>query len=270
MGVKLVALDIDGTILPPGCAPDAVPSRRLVSAIRSLTDCGARVVLASGRMFPGTASIARHFGLTTPVICQQGCSVHEIDGRMLHEVTIDLVHATAIVAYARELGRTYEWFNPLRYIASSKTAETEEYARLSGIVAEYQARPEESGLRPTGVGIISSHTEAREIHRELTVRHGDDLHVLDFPSVTVAVDARANKGHALDMLARDFGIERHDVVAVGDSVNDAPMLAWAGRGVAMPHADAYAMEAADEVVTHNGPDALAAFLETLVPAASRS
>ncbi len=43
----------------------------------------------------------------------------------------------------------------------------------------------------------------------------------------------ANKGAALAWLARHFGIPREQVMAVGDQDNDAPMIAWAGVGVAM-------------------------------------
>jgi hydroxymethylpyrimidine pyrophosphatase-like HAD family hydrolase len=53
------------------------------------------------------------------------------------------------------------------------------------------------------------------------------------------------------------------VVAVGDSVNDASMLAWAGLGVGMPHSDAYAIDAADLILAA-GEDVLERFLEGLL------
>src|SRR5204863_5869215 len=112
-----------------------------------------------------------------------------------------------------------------------KSPATVQYGAVSGIKPEYRPDPESSGVVPTGVGIISDATEANAIHRALVALHGESLHVLDFPTVTVAVAPDANKGHALSLLCADYGIERHDVIAVGDSVNDAPMLAWAGRGV---------------------------------------
>lgn len=263
VGVKLVALDIDGTILPPGASPQALPSPRLTAAVRALQDDGVHVVVASGRMFPGTAQIARHLGLATPVICQQGCSVHMLDGTMLHEFPISTDHAHSLVEFARQRKHAYEWFNPLRYIASRETPETREYGFLSGITPEYRPDPERSGVSPTGVGIISTGADANGIYSDLVSRYGEDLHVLDFPVVTVAVARDANKGHSLSLLADDLGIRRSEVVAIGDSVNDAPMLAWAGRGIAMPHSDQYAMDAAHEVLAHDGEDGLAAFLETL-------
>ncbi len=86
--------------------------------------------------------------------------------------------------------------------------------------------------------------------------------MLDFPEVTVAVAAEANKGHALSLICSDLGIDRHETVAIGDSVNDASMLLWAGRGYAMAHSDRYALDAANETLPDE-PDALGILLEGL-------
>lgn len=263
MGVKLVALDIDGTIIPPHTPPArAYPSPRLTAAVQALRGRGIVVVLASGRMYPGTVEIARHLRLDTPLICQQGCSVHLPDGTMTHEFPIERARALEVVDYARQIDRVYEWFDPLRYVASKPNPASDEYGRLSGIRPEYRRDPENAGFEPTGVGIISTDREANGIHGALVAQHGDRLHLIDFPSVTVAVAPEANKGHALALLCEDFAIDRAATLAVGDSVNDAPMLAWAGRGLAMAHADAYAHDAADEVLP-DAPDILAEVLEAI-------
>jgi hypothetical protein len=62
MGVKLVALDIDGTILPPGAPPGAEPSPRLKRAVVDLQRAGTVVVRLWSHV-PGTAEIARHLGI---------------------------------------------------------------------------------------------------------------------------------------------------------------------------------------------------------------
>lgn len=259
MAVRLVALDIDGTLVAPGADE---PTEAVLRAVRRLDERGIAVVLASGRMFPGTIKMARRLGLSTPVICQQGCSVHLPDGTMTHEFPIARELALDIIGHAREIRRAYEWFSPLRYIASEESEATRQYGRVSGIVPEYRPDPEMSGLAPTGVGIISSLQEANGIHRHLVATYPDELHVLDFPEVTVAVHPDANKGHSLSLICADLGIDRHEVVAVGDSTNDAAMLAWAGRGVGMWHSDVYARDAADEIL-EAVPDALAHLLNSL-------
>ncbi len=260
MVLKLVALDIDGTLIGPGNG--GAPAARAKSAIAALRNKGVIVVLASGRMFPGTAAVARDLALDTPLICQQGCSVHNADGRILHRFPIERNAAMHVIGYAKEFGHTYEWFDPLRYVASRKNHASDEYGRVSGIEPEYRPDPENSGFEPTGVGIISTAGQANGIHQALVSHHGEALHVLDFPEVTVAVAPEANKGHALSLICHDLGIERHATIAVGDSVNDAAMLAWAGRGFAMAHSDRYALDAADEVLRESD-DALADLLERL-------
>ena len=267
MGIKLVALDIDGTIIPPAAyGEELLPSARIQRAVRALTERGVAVVLASGRMFPGTQRIARSLQLPGPVICQQGCSVHLIDGTMTHEFPIERTVALEVIDYARQINRAYEWFNPLRYIASRQSEASEQYGAVSGITPEYRPDPENSGIEPTGVGIISGAGEASRIHSALALQQGQGVHLLDFPTVTVAVAANANKGHALSLICADLGIERHETIAVGDSVNDASMLTWAGRGYAMSHSDRYALDAADEVLGSSEDEELAGLLERIARA----
>jgi Cof subfamily protein (haloacid dehalogenase superfamily) len=260
MAVKLVALDIDGTIVQPQTGDSPTP--RLKAAVAAAQEAGIAVVLASGRMFPGTASVAQDLGLTGWVICQQGCGIHTMTGEMLHEFPIDHDRAMHIIDYAKSIDRAYEWFSPLRYIASRQSYHTDAYGSVSGITPEYHPFPERSGMRPTGVGIISTKDEAPVIHRALSSHHGEALHLLDFPEVTVAVAPEANKGHALSLVCADLGIDRHETVAIGDSVNDAAMLAWAGRGFAMAHSDRYALDAADQVLDP-GEEPVARLLEGL-------
>ena len=216
------------------------------------------MVLASGRMYPGTARIANHLGLMGPLICQQGASIHAPDGAITHRFAIDPNIAHEMVAYAREHRWPYAWFDAVRYIAST------EYALVSGIEPEYHIAPQESAVVPTGVDVISTPAEANRIHGYLAARYGDRVHLLDFPSVTAAHSPEASKGNALAMLAADLGIPREAVLAIGDSVNDVSMLRWAGRGVTLPHCDRYAREAADEILSGNGIDGVAPLLRSLL------
>jgi hydroxymethylpyrimidine pyrophosphatase-like HAD family hydrolase len=183
---------------------------------------------------------------------------------MVHEVPIARDVALEIVDYARELDLPYEWFNPIRYLVSRHTTQSDIYSDLSGIEAEYLDRPEHRGVTPTGVGVISSRDRANAIHNHLVRAHGDKVHVLDFPEVTVAVSPMANKGTALEMICNDLGIERHETLTVGDSVNDAPMLAWSPNSYAMPGSDAYARDAARHQL-EDSDEPLSELLESLVP-----
>ena len=55
---------------------------------------------------------------------------------------------------------------------------------------------------------------------------------------------------AVKWLAGHLGLQREQVMAIGDMLNDLPMIQWAGTGVAMPRAAALVREAADFVPEH--------------------
>lgn len=217
-------------------------------------------------MYPGTARIAHHLGLDGPLICQQGASVHRLDGSLLHRYAIDADIADELVAYAGEHDWPYAWFDAVRYLVSRPNDASAEYARVSGVTAEYRSDAHRAGVVPTGIDIISTAQHANGVHQHLAARYGDRITLLDFPSVTAAHAREASKGNALASLAQDLGIEQAAVLAIGDSVNDASMLRWAGRGVALPHCDAYARAAADEVLGGAGVSAVASLLLSVLRA----
>ena len=263
MGVRLIALDIDGTLLPYEGAYKGELSPRVRAAVTALVEDGRTVVLASGRMREGVMSIARELGLDTPFIAQEGCLIANADGTLLREIKLDRDLALAVTAYAREAGYQYEWFSAERYAATEQSPATDYYASLGNIEAEYHPEPETLGIDPSGVGILSDREASSEVHEELVEHFGDTLHVLDFPFVTVALAPEATKANGVALVAKRLGISRAETLAIGDSVNDASMLAWAGRGIATAKADRYAREAADESLPDE-EDSVARVLEELL------
>ena len=59
MVVRLVALDIDGTVVDVHDANRNGPPAEIRGVVADLSDAGVEVVLASGRMIPGTLKVAR-------------------------------------------------------------------------------------------------------------------------------------------------------------------------------------------------------------------
>jgi len=73
-----------------------------------------------------------------------------------------------------------------------------------------------------------------------------------------------DKGSALARLCEDLGIGRNAVVAIGDMPIDLPMLAWAGRGVAVANAHPDVLAAVSETVVSNDEDGVADLLRSLL------
>ncbi len=262
--IRLIALDIDGTLIEPGSGHDAMPDVAITEAVTRLVAAGVVVVLASGRMYPGTARIAAHLRLDSPLICQQGASVHRADGSQLHRFSIDATIADELVAFSQERGWPFAWFDAVRYLASQPNSASDEYGRVSGVTPEYRSDANRAGVIPTGVDIISTAADANGVHEYLAKYYGERVHLLDFPSVTAAHSPEASKANALALLAAELGIGADAVLAIGDSVNDASMLRWAGRGVAMPHSDRYARAAADEILGGSGVSGVAPLLRSVL------
>ena len=260
---RLVVLDIDGTLLPPGAHHQDVPDAKITNAISVLMANGVEVALASGRMFPGTALIGKHLNLTLPLICQQGASVHNLDGSVKCQLPLDSTIAHELVSFAQAEGLSYSWFDAQRYLISEHTEASKYFAEVSGIALELHNAPETSGIVPTGVDIISCPDQAPAIYDQLDARYGERVHLLDFKTVTVAHAPEASKGKAVAALAANLGIAQADVLTIGDSVNDASMLLWAGHSAAPAHCDDYARAAAKEILPGDGVDGVAQLLQTV-------
>ena len=261
--IRLVALDIDGTLIDPGAHHDDLPGDAITSAVSALKEAGIVVALASGRMFPGTARVASHLGIEQPLICQQGASVHNGDGSLRHGYAIDHELALELIDYATDHDWPLAWFDSERYLVTRHCEQAQFFADVSQISMEIDPAPHLSGVRATGIDIISSTEEANTVHADIESRYGDHLCLLDFPSVTAVHAREASKGNALAMLAAELGIEQHEVLAIGDSVNDVSMLEWAGRSAAPAHCDHYARAATTEIVTGPGVSGVATLLRTI-------
>ena len=77
-------------------------------------------------------------------------------------------------------------------------------------------------------------------------------------------DPAVNKWQGILKVAERHGVEPGAIIAIGDDVNDLPMLTQAGLGVAMGNARPEIQAAAKKVIKSNQEDGLAQFLEELV------
>ena len=262
--IRLVALDIDGTLLDPGVPVDARPDKEITQAISDLRAAGVIVVLATGRMYPGTAYIAKHLGVDQPLICQQGASVHEIDGTLRYGYAIEEEIALELFEYAENHARSLAWFDSERYLVTEISPAAQYFADVSMTKLEIDPAPHLSGIRATGIDIISTPEAASDVHVLLEARYGARITLLDFSTVTAIHAPQASKGNAVRALVNELGIARADVLAIGDSVNDVSMLSWAGQSAAPAHCDPYARDSAKEILTGDGVSGVAAKLRSVL------
>jgi hydroxymethylpyrimidine pyrophosphatase-like HAD family hydrolase len=270
---RLVALDIDGTLLDPS----GVVRPRVARAVGEVVARGAIVALATGRRLQSAERIARQLGISL-LILTDGTVVYDLGARrVLHEEVfearilrraIDLVHAAGVPpilfespgAAGRVLVGPGERDNPetVAYLS-----ERPEVCRVA--LAELSAVERVVGI--LGMGAQA----AIERLADLVAREAELAWALWRPSMVAYVrhtvtlaPANTSKGHALRWLTAYLGLATEQVLAVGDHLNDVSLLEAAGLGVAMGNAIPSVLAVAQEIVADNANDGVAEALERWV------
>ncbi|THF85275.1 HAD family phosphatase [Deinococcus sp. KSM4-11] len=265
---RLIATDLDGTLL----RSDLSVSARTRAALDAARAAGIHVVPVTARQPRGVRFIAEQAGFTEWALCGNGAhGIHLGTGQTLFaaHVAADVQRAVALALAGRVPGTL---FVSVRQGGEVFVAQAG-YAQI----ADFQDHKRE----PADMGAHSLEDVLAEPSLKFIVRHPTltprelfpHLHALNLPGFAVTHSGApflevlaegVSKAWGLERLCAHLGVARSEVLAFGDAPNDAEMLAWAGRGVAMANADPEARDAADDVTTSNDEDGVAAILEHLL------
>ncbi len=261
MTIRLVAADLDDTLLDS----DGAFRPRTLETITACRSRGVVVTIASGRMFRSIVPYGTRIGGNLPLIAYNGGLIREsLTARTLHHRAVDNRLAREVLSLCRERGwyvQTY--LDDELYVESRDDERALAYEKLADVTAVPlgQAYWELRG-EPTKMLLIDDAETMSSITEEMRARFGGRLSLPRSKPGFLEVVARAvDKGKALALLARSMGLDRKEVMAIGDGENDAPMLKWAGLGVAMANGAALARETADAVTVSNDEDGVALALE---------
>jgi hydroxymethylpyrimidine pyrophosphatase-like HAD family hydrolase len=250
---KLVALDIDGTLLKwvegVGTTYEQI-SPPVYDAVHRVLDAGVPVVLASGRSPHGMTRVADQLGLHSDgddpvwVVASNGAVVFRYPPlEVVHEETFDAApavaavlehHPTALVA-VEERGTGYRVNRPFPP------------GELTGDMTITPVDDLVAG--PVSRVIIRDPDATADDFVALAERlglQGTD-YVVGWTAWLDLAPVGVNKASGLKLVADQLGLGAADVLAIGDGRNDIEMLQWAGRGVAMGQSIEVVREAADAV-----------------------
>lgn len=268
---KLVALDIDGTLLIPdmstGISADQV-SPAVRSAVDAIVAAGVPIVLASGRGPHSMVGIADHLGLSAPpiprlyVVASNGSVVvRHPPMELVREHTFDASPAVRLILD--------EW--PDAAVA------VEEHGRGFRVNRHFPPGELDGEIILSDIDDLIGHEVSRVIIRDpdatsedfaaLAKRvglHGTNYYIGYTAWLDIAPEG-VSKADGLQWVVDRLGISPADVLAIGDGRNDVEMLTWAGRGVAMGHAPAEVKAAADAVTLPVDQDGAAVELRRWFP-----
>ena len=235
--IRLLALDIDGTLLNPQFQISPTDMR----ALRRAHSQGIEIVVVTGRRHTFALPIVQQLGFDLWVISSNGAITRSLSGETFHRdllpaetcrelctsmiefrgntvLTFDTEAKGAIVlehmnelnsSIQRWLEKNLQYIDFVIPIEESLTSNPVQ-AMFCGQIARMQRA--QAALATSGLDITVLRTEYVE----------RDLSIVD------VLNQGCSKGHALERWAKYRGIAREQVMAIGDNYNDIEMLAFAG------------------------------------------
>jgi hypothetical protein len=261
--IKLLALDLDGTLF----GDDGVIRPRVRRAIAAAVARGVTVTLATGRAFDVAARYARDLGIEAPLICYQGAVIQDMaTGRALYTEALPATVLPEVVALAEERGWDLHFQRDGRVFVRERPQDDQLYWVLFGLpLVELPDLRAALDPPPMKFVITCPADQAEAILAELSARFAGHLNIVRSHDILVeGVPAGVTKGRALAKLAEMLGAPQAAVMAIGDQDNDAPMIAWAGLGVAMGGAAPAARAAARWLAPPLAEDGAAVAIEHFI------
>ena len=264
MEYKLVAVDMDGTLL----TPKLEISRDTVETINKVIEKGVIFTLSTGRMYLAAMPFANMLNLDVPIItCNGALTKCSKTGKVYDTKIIAKKHSSEIIKYCEKAGISVSIYREDDIYIKKDSENLDIHLQLD------HARPQivkdfDSLLSGSIIKIMfnSSDKYNLELHtRKLYELYKEKLNFyFSLPYFVEIVHKDANKRNALENLAHKFNIKREEIIAIGDNFNDMDMIEYAGLGVAMGNAPDYLKDAADLVTHSNDEDGVRHILENYI------
>ena len=271
MAYKVVALDLDGTLLD---SRRCIPPDNL-AALKQARAKGLTVMIASGRHHIAVRPYQVQANLETPAICCNGAYVYDFgQGRTMMADPLEKAQAEAVAATARRHG---VWCS--LYAEDSILFEDGDPHHV-GLQAWAETLPPSLRPRLEKVADCEKRIESEPViwkcvltHPQASTLRGcvDDLrgtadlnYEWSWFDVVDVVQKGWTKGDRLSEWARREGVALDEILAVGDNYNDISMLTQAGTGVAMGNSDDAVKAYADWVTSSNDACGVAVALRRFV------
>jgi Cof subfamily protein (haloacid dehalogenase superfamily) len=279
--IKLVALDIDGTLLNR----NGEITERTLRAVGDLRRSGVEFTLCTGRNLPLVRKFAQTLGITMPLATCNGGEVRRLDGELLARRSIPMEVAIEVYRILIKHDALFDIYWNDRIVIGNKKIHLqrliEYYRTIKNIDKEYEALLKQEIEQPY---MFETHDlsawlesgepmaiekffvmEQRPQQLEAMFANLSGVPGLNvFTSHHTALEINhvlADKGSGLAHIAESCGIAPMEVAAIGDGMNDVPMFAYAGISVAMGNASDEVKRHAQFVTASNTEEGLAQMLE---------
>ena len=239
--IKLIALDMDGTLLNS----DQEVSDYTKEVIQKALDKDVHVVLSTGRWLKSCYPYAEELNLNSYLVTVNGGEIWTMDMELLDRHLLPAEKVEKMWHIGKEVG-VHMWM-----MATNEA---------------FRNTPPDDFYHYDWLKFGCHSLEQEKLDKmieELSYIEGLEL-TNSMPTNVEANPAGVNKAAALKKVCKEIGITMDEVMACGDSLNDIKMIQEAGIGVAMGNAQEAILKAADVVTETNDRDGVALAIEKYV------
>jgi Cof subfamily protein (haloacid dehalogenase superfamily) len=248
--LRLIAIDIDGTLL----SPEFHISETDLATLRRVHAEGIEIILVTGRRHTFALPIAQQLGFDLWLISSNGAITRSLAGETFHRDLLPEPTCRELLRVMQEFrGQTVLTFDSNAHDNNaSRPIVIERLDQLEGSIQRWLEKnmqcirfvvPIENALTTDPVQAMFCGPVAR-MQRVLQVLGSCGLPITvlrtEYPgrdlSIVDVLNAGCSKGHALERWANHRAITPEQVMAIGDNYNDIEMLAFAGHPFIMGNA----------------------------------
>lgn len=248
---RLIAIDVDGTLLPTN---SQIISERNARALRAAQEAGITIAIATGRRPAYTVPLLAGLGLRadTPLIASNGAVLSTLGGGVIDRCHMPSRVARGLCGLLRPFGTVVFTFDR----SGRGELVLEDVDQAHGRIAMWVetnrnaieiVKPLESALvdgddpiQGMAAGTIFEMKEAEKALKASEWAQECEAVRTEYPARDISIldllPHGVSKGWALERLAARLGVDRKETMAIGDNWNDADMLEWAGQGIVMANA----------------------------------
>lgn len=264
MNYKLIATDLDGTLLNS----EHSISSFTTEILKELDRRGIKVVVATGRSYSSLKPRVHILGLEHPIICYNGAMIRDgRDDSIIQHTTLTDEISSELIKIAREYNLHFHGFLEGEFHYENVSKYSRYYQDLSGLDG-MQIDFDELHNRQFTKAMYIGEPESLKIVEERIRPLLQDRCFIAYskPTFLEIMDISASKSNALKYLLEQYGIDRSEVIAFGDGLNDEDMLEFAGHGVVMKNGYDSLKEKFEVTKYTNNEDGVARYLQDLLNA----
>ena len=228
--IKLVATDIDGTIL----IPDKQFTSGVKDCIKKLVNKGVKIVVVTGRMHKAAQLIANELELNTPIVSYQGGLVKE-NGKVLYERYLTQNQSEKIIQWARSENIHINLYNDDILYSEKDNFEIKKYASRQNV--DYVVKPfsqiEKNNVNKILAIDYNNPDRIDRFEKELPKVFPELYIVKSTPYFLEFSNPEASKYCAVKFLQKYWNLKDDEILTIGDQNNDIELLKAGGIKIAM-------------------------------------